>query len=210
MEWGLLPNNTTKMPVKKMVGIHKERARELLKLYTARTQITVTDLSRMVGYDTLILNAVKRGRIAAEYEIKILTAFRIAGIDASDMFIEEEADAPQEPQKAPHDANESEDRGSDPDLRKEVQRLRDDLADLRTILNAIREERQRDEEKLLQAISRLTEAQLTQRQIGEEIVSGIILAMGQINIDEPTRSAYAAIRKGLKADIYRAMKGELK
>ena len=187
--------------------IDGERLRKALAIYKKQTGKSATWLSYKVSESgSMLSNAMLRDRIPTQY----IPALEIAGIHADDYVIKEEADGPQDAQEAPQEANEGEIRGSDQDLRKEVQRLRDDLADLRTILNALREERQRDEEKLLQAISRLTEAQLTQRQIGEEIVSGIILAMGQINIDEPTRSAYAAIRKGLKADIYRAMKGEIK
>ena len=193
-----------------MRAVNAERMREICKEYTKRTRISAAELSTRIGYTNLLFNAIRREKISEKYVEPIMTAFAFAGIDASPAFIQPTAEkAPEAPEK-PQDEQKEKSRPDDQDLRKELQRLRDDVADLGVLLNAIRDERARDSEKLLQAISRLTDKQLTQKQLGEEIVSGILLASGQMNIDEPARSAYATIRKGLKKDIYMAIKGDLK
>ena len=197
------------MPVKKKIEytlIDGERLREALKAYKSRTGKSATWLSYKIAESgSMLSNAMLRDKIPTEH----VTALELAGIHPEEYIIQPEKAAPEAPEM-PQSEQKEKSRPDDHDLRKELQRLRDDVADLGVLLNAIREERARDAEKLLQAISRLTDKQLTQKQLGEEIVSGILLASGQMNIDEPARSAYATIRKGLKKDIYLAMKGDLK
>lgn len=197
------------MPAKKKVEytpIDGERLREALKAYKKRTGKSATWLAYKIAESgSMLSNAMLRDKISTEY----VAALELAGIHPEEYVVRPAETAPEATEK-PQNEQKEKSRPDDQDLRKELQRLRDDVADLGVLLNAIREERARDSEKLLQAISRLTDKQLTQKQLGEEIVSGILLASGQMNIDEPARSAYATIRKGLKKDIYMAIKGDLK
>lgn len=194
-----------------MIPINKETLKNICEEYTKRTGISNAELSRrMYSSKNIVSNAMYSGRIADIYVDKLCEVLGFAGFDCTGIFVLPTTEpAPEAPEK-PQEEQKEKSRPDDQDLRKELQRLRDDVADLGVLLNAIRDERARDSEKLLQAISRLTDKQLTQKQLGEEIVSGILLASGQMNIDEPARSAYATIRKGLKKDIYLAMKGDLK
>lgn len=197
------------MPAKKKVEytpIDGERLRKALNAYKKRSGKSATWLSYKVAESgSMLSNAMLRDKIPTEY----VSALELAGIHPEEYVVRPEETAPEASEK-PQEEQKEKSRPDDQDLRKELQRLRDDVADLGVLLNAIRDERTRDAEKLLQAISRLTDKQLTQKQLGEEIVSGILLASGQMNIDEPARSAYATIRKGLKKDIYMAIKGDLK
>lgn len=197
------------MPAKKKVEytpIDGERLREALKAYKRKTGKSATWLSYKIAESgSMLSNAMLRDKIPTEY----VAALELAGIQPEEYVVQPEETAPEAPEK-PQDEQKEKSRPDDQDLRKELQRLRDDVADLGVLLNAIREERARDAEKLLQAIGRLSDKQLTQKQLGEEIVSGIILAAGQMNIDEPIRSAYDTIRNDLQRDIYRAIKGGTK
>lgn len=197
------------MPAKKKVEytpIDGERLREALKAYKRKTGKSATWLSYKIAESgSMLSNAMLRDKIPTEY----VAALELAGIQPEEYVVQPEETAPEAPEK-PQDEQKEKSRPYDQDLRKELQRLRDDVADLGVLLNAIREERARDAEKLLQAIGRLSDKQLTQKQLGEEIVSGIILAAGQMNIDEPIRSAYDTIRNDLQRDIYRAIKGGTK
>lgn len=198
------------MPAKKKIEytrIDGERLREALTAYKKRTGKSATWLSYKIAESgSMLSNAMLRDKIPTEY----VTALELAGIHPEEYIVQPTEEPTPEAAEKPQEEQKEKSRPDDQDLRKELQRLRDDVADLGVLLNAIRDERTRDAEKLLQAISRLTDKQLTQKQLGEEIVSGILLASGQMNIDEPARSAYATIRKGLKKDIYMAIKGDLK
>lgn len=186
--------------------IDGERLREALKAYKKRTGKSATWLSyKITESGSMLSNAMLRDKIPTEH----VAALELAGIHPEEYVVQPEETAPEAPEK-PQEAQEEKSRPDDHDLRKELQRLRDDVSDLGVLLNAIREERARDAEKLLQALSRLADRQLTQKQLGEEIVSGIILAAGQANIDEPIRSAYETIAKDLQREIYRAIKGAMK
>lgn len=193
-----------------MAAINAGEMKRICAEYTKRTGISMSDLSKRIGYDTLLSNAITRGKIAESFRTKILEAFGYAGIDASSIFVlPVEEPAPEAPEK-PQEAQKEKSRPDDQDLRKELHRLRDDVADLGVMINALQQDRQRDTEKLLQSLARIADGQLTQKSLGEEIVSGIILAAGQMSIDEPIRSAYETIRNDLQRDIYRAIKGGTK
>lgn len=194
-----------------MIPINKEELKKICDEYTKRTGISCAELSRrMYSSKNTVSNAMYSGRIADIYVDKLCEVLGFAGFDWTNIFVLPTEETAPEAAEKPQEEQKEKSRPDDQGLRKELQRLRDDVADLGVLLNAIREERTRDAEKLLQAISRLTDKQLSQKQLGEEIVSGILLATGQMNIDEPAKSAYAAIRKAIKKDIYMAIKGDLK
>lgn len=197
------------MAVKKKIEytpIDGERLREALKAYKKRSGKSATWLSYKVAESgSMLSNAMLRDKIPTEY----VTALELAGIHPEEYVAQPEETAPEAPEK-PQEEQKEKSRPDDQDLRKELQRLRDDVADLGIMINALRQDRQRDTEKLLQSLARIADGQLTQKALGEEIVSGIILAAGQMNIDEPIRSAYEAIRNDLQRDIYRAIKGGTK
>lgn len=197
------------MPVKKKIEytlIDGERLREALKAYKSRTGKSATWLSYKIAESgSMLSNAMLRDKIPTEH----VTALELAGIHPEEYIIQPEKSAPEAPEM-PQSEQKEKSRPDDHDLRKELQRLRDDVADLGVMLNAIRQDRERDTEKLLQSLARIAEGQLTQKALGEEIVTGIIVALGQANIDEPIRSAYDTIRNDLQRDIYRAIKGGTK
>ena len=186
--------------------IDGERLREALNAYKKRTGKSATWLSYKVAESgSMLSNAMLRDKIPTEY----VSALEIAGIHPEEYIVQRAEPAP-EAQEKPQEEQKDKSRPDDQDFRKELQRLRDDVADIGVMINALRQDRQRDTEKILQSLARISERQLTQKAPGEEIVSGIILALGQANIDEPIRSAYEAIRNDLQRDIYRAIKGGTK
>lgn len=186
--------------------IDGERLRDALKAYKRKTGKSATWLSYKIAESgSMLSNAMLRDKIPTEY----VAALELAGIHPEEYVVRPEETAPEAPEK-PQEEQKEKSRPDDQDLRKELQRLRDDVADLGIMINALRQDRQRDTEKLLQSLARIAEGQLTQKALGEEIVSGIILALGQANIDEPIRSAYDTIRNDLQRDIYRAIKGGTK
>lgn len=181
--------------------INEEALRSALKDHKRRTGKSLTWLSyRIAESGSMLSNALIRGKIPAKY----VPALTEAGIDPDVYLIKGEKEAAPEAPESAQAATLA------PDLSRDIQRLRDDIADLRIEINALRQDRQRDTEKLLQSLARISEGQLSQKALGEEIVSGIILALGQANIDEPIRSAYDTIRNDLQRDIYRAIKGGTK
>lgn len=186
--------------------IDGERLREALKAYKRKTGKSATWLSYKIAESgSMLSNAMLRDKIATQY----VAALELAGIHPEEYVVQPEEPTPEAPE-TPQSEQKEKSRPNDQDLRKELQRLRDDVADLGVMINALRQDRQRDTEKLLQSLARIAEGQLTQKALGEEIVSGIILAAGQMNIDEPIRSAYDTIRNDLQRDIYRAIKGGTK
>lgn len=194
-----------------MIQVNTDELKRILAEYTERTGIKSTDLSRRIAFRQLLSNTIYTGRIADVYVDKLLEALGYAGIDGRSIFaLPTDAEQAPEATETAQSEQKAESRPDDQDLRKELQRLRDDVADLGIMINALRQDRQRDTEKLLQSLARIADGQLTQKALGEEIVSGIILAAGQMNIDEPIRSAYEAIRNDLQRDIYRAIKGGTK
>lgn len=197
------------MPAKKKIEytiIDGERLREALKAYKRKTGKSATWLSYKIAESgSMLSNAMLRDKIPTEH----VTALELVGIHPEEYIVQPEGTAPETPEK-PQEEQKAESRPDDRDLRKELQRLRDDVADLGIMINALRQDRERDTEKLLQSLARIADGQLTQKALGEEIVSGIILAAGQMNIDEPIRSAYDTIRNDLQRDIYRAIKGGTK
>lgn len=186
--------------------IDGERLRDALKAYKRKTGKSATWLSYKIAESgSMLSNAMLRDKIPTEY----VAALELAGIHPEEYVVQPEEPAPEAPEK-PQEAQEEKSRPDDQDLRKELQRLRDDVADLGIMINALRQDRERDTEKLLQILATIAGRQLSQKAIGEEIVTGIIVALGQANIDEPIRSAYETIRNDLQRDIYRAIKGGTK
>ena len=194
-----------------MIPINKAELKKICEEYTKRTGISSAELSRrMYSSKNIVSNAMYSGRIADIYVDKLCEVLGFAGFDWTNIFVlPAEETAPEAPEK-PQEAQEEKSRPDDQDLRKELQRLRDDVADLGIMINALRQDRERDTEKLLQILATIAGRQLSQKAIGEEIVTGIIVALGQANIDEPIRSAYETIRNDLQRDIYRAIKGGTK
>ena len=186
--------------------IDGERLRDALKAYKRKTGKSATWLSYKIAESgSMLSNAMLRDKIPTEY----VAALELAGIHPEEYVVQPEETAPEATEK-PQEEQKEKSRPDDQDLRKELQRLRDDVADLGIMINALRQDRERDTEKLLQILATIAGRQLSQKAIGEEIVTGIIVALGQANIDEPIRSAYETIRNDLQRDIYRAIKGGTK
>lgn len=192
--------------MKDLTRIDADKLREQLDIFKKKTGKSKTWLSYKVSESgSMLSNALIREKIATKW----IQPLENAGIPAAAYVIKEEPKQEELPLPDPEDKPE-ETTAETEALQREIRKLRDDLADLGVLLHAIRDDRNRADEKILQALARINDKQLTQKQLGEEIVGGIIIAASQTNIDEPVKAAYAAIRKAVKKDIYMAIKGDLK
>lgn len=131
------------MAVKKKIEytpIDGERLREALKAYKKRSGKSATWLSYKVAESgSMLSNAMLRDKIPTEY----VATLELAGIHPEEYVVQPEKTAPEAPEK-PQEEQKEKSRPDDHDLRKELQRLRDDVADLGIMINALRQDRERD------------------------------------------------------------------